>query len=157
MKCWWFGRDQTITVAMDGKIALPVIIVLAVLLVLALSYNFLRWLPKCRLQYLVIRNTGVTWVAAIPISLYILANGIVLVLFRDRLERWACVLTAINSMPLFLGRRRNIIIHYFGLSAHNTAHCILGLVAIIEGLLYSGLAINKTRLRTSPWDYLVSM
>ena len=142
---------------MDSKIALSVIIVLTVLLVLALSYNFLRQLLKCHLQYLVIRNTSVTQVAAIPTSLYILANGIVLVLFRDRLERWAYVLAAINLMPLFLSRRRNIIIYYFGLSAHNTAYCILGLIAIIKGLLYTRLAINKTRLRISLWDYLVSM
>ncbi|KAK0702714.1 hypothetical protein B0H67DRAFT_558329 [Lasiosphaeris hirsuta] len=142
---------------MDVRIALPVICVLAVLALYSV-YSFLRWLrgSKSRLRYLVIWNTGVTWVAAIPTSLYILANGVVLVLFRDRLERWAGVLAAINSIPLFLGGRRNIVIYYFGLNVHKTAHCIIGLVVIIEGLLHAGLALNKTQLRMSPWDYLAA-
>lgn len=138
-------------------------IALAVLGAIALYpvYRLLRRIRAVRrlerrFQYRVFWSTGITWIGAIILSLYLLVNGVVLVLLRVNLERWAGVVAAVNSVPLFLGARRNIVIHYFGLNAHHVAHCAIGFVVIAEGLLHAGFALRRTRLRTSPWDFIVS-
>jgi hypothetical protein len=141
------------------------IVIFAVLGAIALYpiYRLLRLLRRIRavrrlerrFRYHVIWSAGITWIGGILLSIYLLINGFVLVLLRDDLERWAGVVAAVNSIPLFLGGRRNIFIHYFGLNAHNVAHCIIGFVVIVEGLLHAGLAFSRTQFRTSPWEYLV--
>jgi len=150
----------------NSLVVMDVVIISTVLGAIALYpvYRLLRLLRRIkavrrlerRFRYLVVWNTGITWLGAILISLYLFVNGFILVLLRNELERWAGIGAAINSIPLFLGGRRNIIIHYFGLNAHKLVHCVIGFAVIIEGLLHAALAFKRTQLRTSPWEYLVS-
>jgi hypothetical protein len=108
-----------------------------------------------RVRYRLLWRTGITRIGGILLSLYLVANIFVLTLLRDDLERWAGVVAAVNAIPLFHGGRTNIFIHYFGLNAHSVAHGIIGFVVIVEGLLHAGLALGRTQLQTSLWDYLV--
>ena len=116
----------------------------------------IRRLERC-FRYRIVPIIGVTWSGAFAISVYLIANGVTLVLQRDRLERWAGVIAAVNLVPLFLGGRRNIVIHYFGLHAHHTLHCTVGCVAIVAGCLHFIFAVKSNPSRTSPWEYLVSI
>ena len=108
-----------------------------------------------RLQYRLVWATRITWSSGILIFIYLAINGAVLIFLRADAERWAGVAAALNSVPLFLGGRRNVFIHYFGLHAHAMAHCIVGSVVIIEGLLHAGLTLGRAGLHTSLWDFLV--
>lgn len=108
-----------------------------------------------RFQYSLLRGTRITWTGGILILLYALINAAVLIYLRSQLERWAGIVATINSIPLFLGGRQNVVIRYFGLNAHDIMHCTVGMIVIIEGFLHAALAAYRARLSTSIWVYIV--
>ncbi len=146
---------------MESTIVIAVIAVLGTIAV----YLCLRCVPGVRglerralrsLRYRLVWRTRITWTGGILLCLYLLGNGALLVYLRENVETWAGVAAAVNSIPLFLGGRSNIVIHCLGLYAHEVIHCTVGLVVIVEGFLRAGFVLARARLNTSVWDFLVS-
>jgi hypothetical protein len=108
------------------------------------------WALNCIYPLLIRRRkwTSVTYIEFVLLGAYISMNGICMGLgthgTSDRMLR-SGLMSSINTVPLFLGGRTNVLVDGFGIPLHTyyLAHHWVGRMAVMQVLLHVGLAISS--------------
>ena len=114
----------------------------------ATLYSRLRYWTLRRFVYPLLKWTGVAYIEAALLGLYVIVNGVCLgVQGRSDLMRRSCRMSSVNTVPLFLGGRMNVLVDAFGISIHNyyLAHHWIGRMAIAQAFLHGCLAISSRK------------
>jgi hypothetical protein len=106
-------------------------------------HHFLKYLYYRRISTRVRGTT--TWFCTLLIIAFLAGNIIYLSFKREELLKQTGILSTINLIPLALGGHMNLVVDMCGLASeeYNQMHHWIALVAAIEALLHSVLALTS--------------